>query len=620
MKKIIYLSVLFIVFFGALFFPNNSYASFIQEQKLTASDGVTGDGLGASMTISADGTRMVAGAPGANSNTGAVYIYLRSGTTWTEEQKLTASDGVAGDTFGLATSMSADGTRIAVGAYGVATNTGAVYVYSRTGSTWTFEQKLTASDGVSGDYFGVPVSISNDGTRIVASANSANSSRGAAYVFSRFGTVWTEEQKLTASDGVAGDTFGSSSVISTDGANIIIGAVGVSAGRGAAYVFSRSGTTWTEEQKLTASDGVSLDGFGISLSISSDGTRLAVGAYGWGPSGSSNNQGAVYVFSHGLTWTEEQKLTASDGVAGDFFGYASVAMNEDSTRLAIAAAGVNTFTGAAYVFSRSGTTWTEEQKLIPTDGAASDFFGNSMSITTDGIRFAVGASGNSGKGAVYVFNFPSNIATVSSGNYIISTAGGGAETITNVPFGTSEAAFLAALTKDNVNETWNISSLSDPVVTGNTLVATAEDGVTQVIYTLTTSPEPMHVGISSSSGGHIGFVPTSIVPPVPPPSASCSAGEKFSTVTGLPCASFTEPSLPPTTPGPTFPTPKCLVNVTLRQDSSGEQVKCLQAILKLPSDGFFGPRTKVAVIEFQKLHKLMADGIVGAKTRMALFK
>ena len=212
------------------------------------------------------------------------------------------------------------------------------------------ETKLTASDGATLDEFGSSVSISGD-TAIVGTwrDDDAGSSSGSVYVFVRNGGVWTQQAKLTASDGAASDYFGVS--VSSSGDTAIVGAYyddhagGTDAG--SAYVFVRNGDTWTEQAKLTASDGAAGDTFGNSVSIS--GETAIVGARLDGDAGSSS--GSVYVFVlNGDTWTEQAKLTASDGVAGDLFGY-SVSINGD---IAIVGApdddDAGSASGSAYVY------------------------------------------------------------------------------------------------------------------------------------------------------------------------------------------------------------------------------------------------------------------------------
>jgi hypothetical protein len=260
-------------------------------------------------------------------------------------------------------------------------------------SDWS-EDKLTASDAASDDYFGCSVSI--DGEYAIVGARGDESYRGAAYIFKRSGTTWTQEQKLTASDGATGDNFGCS--VSIDGEYGIIGSRYSDSYKGSAYIFKRSGTTWTQEQKLTASDGAAWDYFGDSVSI--DGDYVIIGAY------QDDGTGSAYVFKRsGSTWTQEQKLTASDGVASDFFGQS---VSIDGKYVIIGAFGDDSNKGSAYIFKYDGTTWTQEQKLTASDGAAWDYFGESVAIyETYGICGATGDDDNgSFSGSAYVFKGP----------------------------------------------------------------------------------------------------------------------------------------------------------------------------------------------------------------------
>jgi len=269
------------------------------------------------------------------------------------------------------------------------------------------QQKITASDGASDDYFGYSVSISGDTAIVGAYGNDDKGSySGSAYVFVRSGTTWTEQQKLTASDGAAYDIFGESVSISGDTA--IVGARhddDKGSSSGSAYVFVRSGTTWTEQQKLTASDGASSDWFGWSVSISGD--TAIVGAYLDDDKGSASGSAYVFVRS-GTTWTEQQKLTASDGASSDYFGR-SVSISGDTAIVgAYQDDDKGSASGSAYVFLRSGTTWTEQQKLTASDGGSVDHFGYSVSISGD--TAIVGAYRDDDKGSysgsAYVFALP----------------------------------------------------------------------------------------------------------------------------------------------------------------------------------------------------------------------
>ncbi|MEO8659082.1 MAG: FG-GAP repeat protein, partial [Bryobacteraceae bacterium] len=234
----------------------------IQQAKLTASDGAANDSFGYSVALSGD-TALV-GAPAEATETGAAYVYLRSGTVWTEQAKLTASDRALNDRFGWSVALIGD--TALVGAYQKANVTGAAYVYVRSGTAWTEQAKLTASDSAQRDYFGDSVALSGD-TALVGASGKATQA-GAAYVYVRSGTAWTEQAKLTASDGTQFDNFGSSVALSGDTA--LVGAAAKATLTGAAYVYVRSGTAWTEQTKLTAADGAPNDIFGDSVALSGD--------------------------------------------------------------------------------------------------------------------------------------------------------------------------------------------------------------------------------------------------------------------------------------------------------------------------------------------------------------
>ncbi len=383
-----------------------------QTEKLVASDGSNNDEFGNSVSLSGD--TAVIGAVLDGSNQGSAYVFIRSGGVWAEQQKLTASDGEQADFFGFSVSIS--GNTVVIGAFGDDSSRGSAYIFTRSGTLWTQQQKLTAPDGETGDGFGRGVSVSGD--TAIMGANRDDSARGSAYVFTRSGTVWTGQQKLTASDGAADDLFGSSVVVSGDTA--IVGAHGndveLNADQGAAYVFTRSGNVWTEQQRLTASDGGAGDLFGFSLAIS--GETVVMGAL-LDDLAATIDQGSAYIFKRdGSVWTEQQKLTASDGSDNDQFGV-SVAVSGDMVVIGAARddLAANIDQGSAYVFIRSGTTWTGQQKLTASDGASRDFFGRSVALS--GYKALIGAYGDdSVRGSAY------NFANGCSVSGRVSTAGG----------------------------------------------------------------------------------------------------------------------------------------------------------------------------------------------------
>ncbi len=316
---------------------------------------------------------------------------LRSGGAWTEAQKLTASDGTADDCFGRAVSL--DGDTALVGAYLDDENgqsSGSAYVFGRSGSAWTEQQKLTASDGGGWDFFSYRLSLDGDIALVGAYGHDA----GAVYAFVRSASTWTEAQKLTSSDGAGGDLFGVG--VELDGDLALVGAQGdddYGSYSGSAYVFARSGSGWTEVQKLTASDSAEFDSFGAAVALSGDGAL--VGAYG---DDHDDGYGSAYVFARsGSVWTEQQKLTASPGA---FIGYYGESVSIDGHRALVGAPGSDGAadnSGAAHLFVRSGSAWTEQQKLTASDGATWDSFGSSTVL--DGKRAFVGASLDDDNGA-----------------------------------------------------------------------------------------------------------------------------------------------------------------------------------------------------------------------------
>jgi hypothetical protein len=389
---------------------------FILQQKTLATDGAGDAEFGVSVAL--DGDTLVVGARldsvGGNQQQGSAYVFTRSGGAWTLQQKLTASDGEENDLFG--SSLALSGNTLVVGApqdYGAFTNQGSVYIFTRSGAVWTQQQKLTAGYGWTYDFFGEAVAISGDtvvvGVRYDDIGADVNENKGSAYVFTRSGGVWTQQQQLTASDGANEDFFGNS--VAVDGDTVVVGAhhdnIGSDVNRGSVYIFTRSGDFWTLQKKLLASNGGYFDMFGSSVAISGD--TLVAGAEN--KINIDARHGTVYVFARsGAVWTEQQKLTAGDGGGTDHFGH-SVGLSGDT--LVVGALydniGSNTKQGSAYVFTRSGGVWAEQQKLVASDGAAQDYFGLAVAIDADTV--VAGAprddiDANSDQGSVYVFFRP----------------------------------------------------------------------------------------------------------------------------------------------------------------------------------------------------------------------
>jgi hypothetical protein len=333
---------------------------------------------------------------------GAAFVFTRSGSTWSQQQKLTASDAGDGDYFGQ--DVSIDGNTVVVGApyedqgYPSYYQVGAIYVYTRSGTTWSQQAKKVPSDPQQYGYFGTSVDM-DSGTIAAGAINySNNSGQGAVYIFTGSGSSWSQQTKILGE--ASGDYFGQD--VSVDGDNLLVGAPYAGTG-GAAFVYTRSGTTWTLEQKLTASNASASDHFGWTLAI--DGDNLIVGAPNEDSEGS--DAGAAYIFTRsGTTWSQQAKITASDGAANDDFGTrVSIDVSTAPATVVVGAPGAVSGAGAAYVFTRNGTTWTQKAKLTSAS-SSSDSFGGSCALIDDDV-IVVGDSlddtGATNKGAATFF-------------------------------------------------------------------------------------------------------------------------------------------------------------------------------------------------------------------------
>jgi len=303
------------------------------------------------------GDTAVVGAFGDNddvkgSNVGAAYVFVRSGNEWPQQAKLLASDGAAFDSFGQ--SVAVVGDTAVVGApmddNENGTNAGAAYVFLRSGTSWQQQVKLLPLDGASSDQFGFSVAVAGDTAVVGAPFDDDNSNeRGAAYVFTRNVTFWSPEAKLQASDGMANSLFGWSVAIAGDTA--VVGAAfddNIGADQGAAYAFVRIGTLWSQQAKLLASDGAPADQFGWSVAVAGD--TAVVGAHLNDEKGS--DAGAAYTFVRsGSSWPQQAKLLASDGASPDHFGE-SVAVAGDTAVVGAPFDAINNVltVGSAYVF------------------------------------------------------------------------------------------------------------------------------------------------------------------------------------------------------------------------------------------------------------------------------
>ena len=316
--------------------------------------------------------------------------------TWLMSGSVRASDGRVVDHFGQAAAL--HGNTAIIGAHtadiGGRNNQGAAYIFERAPGGWREQQKLSAADGAADHYFGREVAIDGD-TAIISGDH-------AAYVFVRLGDQWQEQQKLVSADGAWLDGG-----IALQGSTLITGApelnIGDNIRQGAAYVFVRGGGIWRQEQKLVAGDGGDYGKFGNAVAM--DGNTAIIGARGT-PVAGDDGRGAAYVYTRsGSTWQQGQKLVVDPGDGFKGLG-SSVALDGDTAVLGATGNGQATWS-AAYVFSRGGEGWQEQQLLLPSDWKDFDLFGYSTAVYKDTV--IVGAPGllfiyyDAGPGAVYIF-------------------------------------------------------------------------------------------------------------------------------------------------------------------------------------------------------------------------
>jgi trimeric autotransporter adhesin len=442
------------------------------------------DIFGVKVALSSNGTTLAvsamnedSSATGVNGNSadnnaqdsGAVYVFVRpgSGSAWVQQAYIKASNTDAGDFFGLSLALSADGSTLAVGAPGEASSAtgvngnqanddapgaGAVYVYVRLGSVWSQEAYIKASNTDPHDVFGFAVSLSGNGLTLAVGAHGESSGSpghdpldnsapgaGAAYVYRRISSVWTQVAYLKASNPEAFDRFGAVLDLSNDGLTLAVAAkgecsraTGVNGDQsddsafmaGAVYVYANfMGAIWLQQAYIKASNTEAKDRFGTSVALSGDGATLVVGAEedsaAVGVNGnqldeSMDDAGAVYVYERagsraGPVWSQQAYIKASNTDMNDRFGYA-VALSNDGAWLAVGApaeasssTGINgdqlgnsmELSGAVYVFAKNNGSWGQ-RAYVKASNSVSAFFGSSLALAGNGGTLAVGGFNESG--------------------------------------------------------------------------------------------------------------------------------------------------------------------------------------------------------------------------------
>lgn len=417
-------------------------------------------GFGDALALSSDGSTLAVG------EGGAVQIYSRADNSWSSQAVVQSSNWSLGDEFGGAIALSDDGNTLVVGASredsnatGIdgdetdnnASSSGAAYVFTRSSDSWSQQAYLKASNAEADDRFGAEVALSADGNSLAVGAVSEDSSTvsnetdnsasasGAVYVFTRVGGSWSQQAYLKASNTDVGDSFGTALSFSANGDTLAIGAIGEASsavgiggdqnngtalGAGAVYVYIRSGSSWSQQAYVKASNTDAGDRFGIALSLSGDGDVLAVGANsedsaangvnGDQQDNNASGAGAVYLFARtSNNWSQRAYLKASNVDAADNFGL-SLALSADGDSLAVGASGEDGVgtgfdgnetdnsalaSGAVYMFEEVDGVWSKQAYVKASNTDAGDGFGNEVALSSDGDTLAVGATGEASSAA-----------------------------------------------------------------------------------------------------------------------------------------------------------------------------------------------------------------------------
>ena len=388
--------------------------------------------------------------------TAPAWVFTRSGASWTQSgPKLTAGEA-AGDSaieceleepveeeaaecgFGRSVALSGDGDTALVGGPGANGNLGAAWVFVRSGEGWTPQgPPLAAGTESLKGHFGRSVALSDDGDMALIGAPGDAGYKGAAWVFTRAGTSWSEQAKLTAGEGGVGD-FGLSVALSGDGTRALIGAPASGDGVGAAWVFSSGeAASWSQQSKLLANGESGEDHFGYSVALSADASTALVGGRG-----REGTVGGAWAFTgEGDAWSEPESLAAgSEG--GDLakFGY-SVALSADGDTALVGDPGAFGSAGGAWLFTRSTTTFGPGEALTATGERGNGRLGSGVALAADGAPGLLGAPGDSGRaGAAWSFVAPAVAPQVTAVSPPEGPSSGGTEvTITGSNLGEATA-------------------------------------------------------------------------------------------------------------------------------------------------------------------------------------
>jgi len=458
------------------------YPSIQQGNKLVGTGNTGAARQGSSLSISADGNTAIMGGNYDNSNQGAVWVFTRSGTTWSQQgSKLvgTGNTGIAAQ--GCSVAVSADGNTAIVGGVGDNTYQGATWVFTRSGIIWSQQgSKLVGTGNTGVAQQGCSVAVSADGNTAIVGGNYDNSNQGAAWIFTRSGTSWSQQgNKLVGTGNTGAARQGTSVSLSADGNTAIVGGDGDNSNQGAAWVFTRTGSVWSQQgNKLVGTGAVGTEEQGSSVSLSADGNTAIVGG-----SYDNSQQGAAWIWTRsGSNWSQQGSKLVGTGNTGPAYQGWSVSLSADGNTAIVGGSGDNSDQGATWVFTRSGTIWSQKgNKLVGTGNTGSAYQGMSVALSADGnTAIEGGPFDNSEQGAGWVLVSqtcanPTNGGTIASSQTICQGSSPSAFTSTADPSGYSGTLEYKWQYSVSPFTTWNdIASSNSKTYASGALSVTTE--------------------------------------------------------------------------------------------------------------------------------------------------
>jgi hypothetical protein len=432
---------------------------FQQGSKLTGS-GITGAAaFGFEVALSADGNTALVGAPLDNNAAGGAWVFTRSGATWTQQGSKLLGTARVGDGFlGWSVALSADGNTALVGGPADNNFVGATWVFTRSNGNWTQQgPKLTGTDESGQGFFGGTAALSADGNTALIGGSEDGGRVGAVWFFTRSGATWSQQgPKKTGGGEVGAGSFGFASALSADGDTALVGGPDDNGGVGATWVLVRSSGAWTQQgSKLTGSGVVGSAFLGGSVALSADGNTALVG-------GSDDNglAGAAWVFTRsGTAWSQQgPKLAVSGAVGAASVGYDVALSGDGNVALLGGPYDANEF-GAAWLFTRSGGTWIQDgAKLTGSGASGSAFFGNSVALSADGATGVIGGQDDAnGVGAMWPFA----AAVPAAPTNVTAVAGDGIATVSFTP---SPGPVTSYTVRPSPPDVPAVSGTSSPIV------------------------------------------------------------------------------------------------------------------------------------------------------------